>query len=132
MLWSYKHNPNSIYIPIKICLERYNQYELTAYIDSGCSVCFEKRSVFLEFMWKKVKNPLQVRIANNNIMSHDEAIEVLNKELGGVQCVIPVLWILINSRIIWLLEIIFKTIFSMHTYQKPNNIHNKWSLSSYW
>jgi len=44
-------------------------------------------------MWKKVKNPLQVRIANNNIMSHDEAIEELNKELGGVQCVIPVLWI---------------------------------------
>jgi len=28
-------NPNSIYIPIKICLEGYNPYELTAYIDSG-------------------------------------------------------------------------------------------------
>jgi len=35
-------NHNSIYIPIKICLEGYNQYELTAYIDSGCSVCFRK------------------------------------------------------------------------------------------
>ena len=45
-------NPNSIYIPIKICLEGHNQYELTAYIDSGCFVCFEKRSLFREFMWK--------------------------------------------------------------------------------
>jgi len=35
-------NPNSIYIPIKICFEGYNQYELTAYIDSGCSICFER------------------------------------------------------------------------------------------
>jgi len=43
-------NPNSINIPIKICLEGYNPYELTAYIDSGCSVCFEKRSLFPEFM----------------------------------------------------------------------------------
>ena len=42
-------NPNSIYIPIKICLEGYNQYELTASIDSGCFVCFKKRSLFLEF-----------------------------------------------------------------------------------
>jgi len=33
-----KMNPNSIYIPIKICLEGYNSYELIAYIDSGCSV----------------------------------------------------------------------------------------------
>ena len=58
-----KTNPNSIYIPIKICLEGYNAYELTAYIDSGCSVCFGKRSLFPEFMWKKAKNPLQVRLS---------------------------------------------------------------------
>ena len=64
-------NPNSIYIPIKICLEGYNQYELTAYIDSGCSI--------------------QVKIADNSIMSHNEAIEGLNIEIGGVQCAIPVL-----------------------------------------
>ena len=43
-------NSNSIYIPIKIFLEGYNKYELTAYIDSGSSVCFGKRSQFLEFM----------------------------------------------------------------------------------
>ena len=45
-----KTNPNSIYIPIKICLEGYNPYELTAYIDSGCSVCFEKISLSPKFM----------------------------------------------------------------------------------
>jgi len=39
-------NPNSIYIPIKICLEGYNPYELTASIESGCSVCFGKRLLF--------------------------------------------------------------------------------------
>ena len=32
-------NPNSIYIPINVCLEGYNKYELCAYINSGCSVC---------------------------------------------------------------------------------------------
>ena len=87
-----KTNPNSIYIWIKICLEGYNPYKLTAYIDSGCSVCFGKRSLFLEFMWKKAKNPLQVRIADNSIMSHNETIEGLPIEIGGVQCIIPVLW----------------------------------------
>ena len=49
-------NPNSIYIPIKVCLEGYNKYELYAYIDGGCSVCFEKeKSLFPEFMWKRAK-----------------------------------------------------------------------------
>jgi len=85
-------NPNSIYIPIKVCLEGYNKYELRAYIDSGCSVCFGKRSLFSEFMWKRTKNPLQVRIADNSAMSHNEAIEDLSIELGGVQFIIPVLW----------------------------------------
>ena len=85
-------NPNSNYIPIKISLEGYNLYELTAYIDSGCSVCFGKISLFPEFMWKKAKNHLQVRIADHSIMSYNEAIEGLNIEIGGVQCIIPVLW----------------------------------------
>ena len=71
-------NPNSIYIAIKVCLEGYNKYELCTYIDSGCSVCFGKRSLFLEFMWKRAKNPLQVRIADNSIMNHNEAIEGLS------------------------------------------------------
>ena len=84
-------NPNSIYIPINVCLEGYNKYELCAYIDSGCSVYFGKRSLFLEFMWKRAKNPLQVRIADNIVMSHNEAIEGLSIELRGVQCIIPVL-----------------------------------------
>jgi len=85
-------NPNGIYIPIKVCLEGYNKYELCAYIDSGCSVYFEKRTLFPEFMWKRAKNPLQVRIADNSVMSYNEAIEGLSIELGGVQCIIPVLW----------------------------------------
>jgi len=87
-------NPNSIYIPIKICLAGYNSYELTAYIDSGCSVYFGKRLLFPEFMLKKAKNPLRVRIADNSIMSHNAAIEGLNIEIEGVQCLIPVLWLL--------------------------------------
>ena len=83
-------NLNSIYIPIKVCLEGYNKYELCVYIDSCCSVCFGKRSLFSEFMWKRAKNPLQVRIADNSIMIHDEAIGGLFIKLGGVQCIIPV------------------------------------------
>ena len=43
-------NPNSIYIPIKVYLEGYNKYELCAYIDSGYSVYFGKRSLFPKFM----------------------------------------------------------------------------------
>jgi len=49
----YKFNtiiPNNICIPINTCLEGYNTYEFYAYIDSGCSICFEKGSLFLEFM----------------------------------------------------------------------------------
>ena len=95
-----KTNPNSIYIPIKICLEGYNPYELIAYIDSGCSVCFGKRSLFPEYMWTKVKNPLQVRIADNSIMSHNEAIEGLNIEIRGVHCVVRFYGLLINPHMI--------------------------------
>jgi len=40
---------------------------------------------------KKVKNSLQVRIVDSNITSHNEAIKELNIEIGGVQCVIPIL-----------------------------------------
>ena len=43
-------NPNSIYIPINACLEGYSKYELCAHIDSACSVCFEKGTLFLEFV----------------------------------------------------------------------------------
>ena len=39
-------NPNSIYISVEICLKEYNEYSLCAYIDSGCSVCFGKRTLF--------------------------------------------------------------------------------------
>ena len=68
---------------------------------------FEKRALFPEFMWKRTKNPLQVRIADNSIMSHNEVIEGLPIELGGVQCIIPVLWATDQLLISWLLEIIF-------------------------
>ena len=84
-------NRNSIYIVIKVCLERYDKYEFCAYIDSSCSICFEKRSLFPDFMWKRAKNLLQVRIADNSVMSHNEAIQGLSIELGGVQCIIQVL-----------------------------------------
>ena len=43
-------------------------------------------------MWKRAKNSLQVRVADNSIMSHNKVIEGLSIELGGVQCIIPVLW----------------------------------------
>ena len=43
-------------------------------------------------MWNCTKNPLQVRIVDNSIMSHNEAIKGLSIELGGVQYVILVLW----------------------------------------
>ena len=77
-------NPNSSYILIKVCLEGYNKYELSVYIDSDCFVCFGKRTLFLEFILKKVKNPLQIRIADNSIMNHNEVIEGLSIELRGV------------------------------------------------
>ena len=77
-------NPNSIYIPIKVCLEGYKKYERYAYIDSGCSVCFEKCILFLELMWKRAKNSLQVRIVDNSVMSHNEAIKGLSIEWGRV------------------------------------------------
>ena len=39
-------NPDSICIPINVCLEGYNKYKLCAYTDSGCSVCFEKKGLY--------------------------------------------------------------------------------------
>jgi len=85
-------NPISIYILINVWIEGCNKYESCVHIDSGCSACFEKRSSFLEFTWERVKSHLQVKIVDNTIMSHYEAIEGSSIELGGVQRIIPVLW----------------------------------------
>ena len=68
-------NPNSTYIPIKKCLKGYNQYELIVYINS------EKISLFSDFIWKKAKK-FFARIADNSIMSNNEAIEGLNIKIG--------------------------------------------------
>ena len=43
---------NSIYIPINICLEGYNKYDLCAYIDSTYSDCFGKNNYFQFFVKK--------------------------------------------------------------------------------
>ena len=43
-------NSNSISIPMKVCLKGCNKYELCVYIDSVCSVCFEKILLFSEFI----------------------------------------------------------------------------------
>mgnify|MGYP000988156972 CR=1 FL=1 len=61
-------NENSIYIPVTVCLEDFNSYELYAYVDSGCSICFGKRTLFPNYMWKKQENPIKVTIANNENM----------------------------------------------------------------
>jgi len=126
-------NPNSIYIPINICLEGYNRYELCAYIDSGCSVCFGKRSLFPEFMWKKAKNPLLLRIADNSIMSHNETIEGLSIEIGGVQCIIPVLWATDQPSHDMIISNNFQRLYSPCTQTISQIIFtiNKWSLGSH-
>jgi len=80
-------NPNSIYIPIKVCLEGYNKYKPVVVL-----YALEKDHYFLSSCGKKANNPLQVRIADNSVMSHNEVMEGLSIELGGVQCIIPVLW----------------------------------------
>ena len=116
-------NPNSIYIPIKVCLEGYNKYELCAHIDSRCSVCFGKRTLFPEFMWKRAKNLLQVRIADNSV--HNEAIEGLSIELGGVQCIILVLWATDQPSHDMIIENNFQRLYSPCTQTiKPNNIYD--------
>ena len=51
-----------------------------------------KENIISRINVKKAKNPLQIRIADNSIMSHNKAIEGLSIELGGVQSIIPVLW----------------------------------------
>ena len=43
-------------------------------------------------MWRKVKNPFQVKIANNSTMSYNEAIKGLFIEIGRVICIISILW----------------------------------------
>jgi len=56
-------------------------------------LCVSKKKITIfRICGKKGKNSLQVRIAYNNIMSHNKAIEQLCIEIGGVQCIIPVLW----------------------------------------
>ena len=74
-------NHNIIYIPIYICFEGYNRYELCIYIDSGCSICFEKKINIFRIYMKKAKNFVKVKITNNNIMSHNETIEGLFIEI---------------------------------------------------
>ena len=66
-------NSNSIYIPINICLNKYNGYELYAYIDGDCSIYFGKKflknSLLLEFMWNNKK----FSESKDNLWKHNEA-----------------------------------------------------------
>jgi len=39
-------NPTSVHIPINVCLEGYNRYELCADNYSDCSVCFGEKFLF--------------------------------------------------------------------------------------
>jgi len=75
---------------MNIYLEEYNKYELCAYIDRDCSVCFAKISIITKFM--STKTSPQARIVDNCIMSHNEAIEGLSIEVSKVQCIIIVMW----------------------------------------
>ena len=75
-------------------------------------------------MWKRAKNAFQVRIADNSIMSHNEAIEGLPIELGGVQFHIIVLWATDQPSYDMIIKNNFKRLFSVYTYHKPDNIHN--------
>lgn len=52
---------------------------------------FWKRSLFPEFLWKKDKISMQVRITNKFAMMHTIIIEELPIEIGGVQYVILIL-----------------------------------------
>ena len=70
-------------------------------------------------MWRRAKNPLQVRIADNSIMSYNEVMEGLSIELGGVQCILLVLWATDQPS------------HDLHIDYESNNIYNQWSLSSY-
>ena len=46
-------NPNSIYIPIKVCLKGYNKYKLCTYINSGCSYALKRKHYFQYLYGKK-------------------------------------------------------------------------------
>ena len=61
------------------------------------------------------KNLLQVRIADNSVMSHNEAIEGLSIELGGVQCIILVLWATDQSFHDIIIESNFQRLYSLRT-----------------
>ena len=77
---------------INICLEGFNRYELCAFVDTGCSVCFGKKALFPEFIWQKSRRPIQVRLVDDSIMVHSELASDVPIMIGGVQCVIPTLW----------------------------------------
>ena len=53
---------------------------------------FWKKITIFRISAERAKNPLQVRIAGNSILSHNEAIEGLFIKMRGIQCVMPVLW----------------------------------------
>jgi len=51
-------------------------------------------------------------------MSHNEAIERLNIEIGGVQCVIPILWATNQPSHDMIIENNFQRLYSPCTYTK--------------
>ena len=76
-------------------------------------------------MWKRAKNSLPVRIADNSVMSHNEVIRKLTIELWGVQCIIPVLWAADQSSHDMIIGNNFQILYSPCTQTiKPNNIYN--------
>ena len=74
---------------------------------------------------EKAKNHLQVKMDDNSIIRHNEALGMLSIKIGGVQFITPVLWATDKPSHDMIIENNFQRLYSPCTQTiKPNNIYD--------
>nr|WNH14479.1 reverse transcriptase [Physostegia virginiana caulimovirus 2] len=70
-------NPNSIYIEGQFSFEGYRKINIHCYVDTGASLCIASKNVIPPELWENTPKPIQVKIANKEILELDKVCKNL-------------------------------------------------------
>lgn len=84
---SQKQNPNSTFIQVQIA-----QNTILAYIDTGASLCIIKKQNLPNNLWKRLKRPINIRIADKRVIQITKAAVFLTIVIAERKFILPAVY----------------------------------------
>lgn len=82
-------NPNSIYIKGKLNFKGYKLIDVYCFVDTGASLCLASKHIITEELWENTPQPLQIMIANQDIVKVDKVCRDLQIRISGEIFTLP-------------------------------------------